>query len=218
MAHHLESNTDVGLAPNRLLRAFLLSFVFVFQFAIQACVGGYVVRPVGTPVANATVLVIFQSYYGWPGYIVTLTTDAYGGYLYNWYADPNVPSTTEVLNSVTDDGVVIYLQPNGTQVGSVCEVTDDAVVKHIPSWHLNAGGTQYFTVVPDIVVSGRSVTTTNCDPYAYPGVDTDGDGLLDDIEPVFGTSIAEKDTDSDGLTDYAEVYGGVDPNSRRKSV
>ena len=191
----------------RRLKWFFLSLVFVFQFTAQACVGGYVVRPDGTPVANTTVLLIFQTYYGWPGYMVTLTTDAYGGYLYNWYADPSAPSIPEVVNSVSDDGVVVYVQPNGTQVGPVCEVSDSAVVKHIPSWQLNAGGTQYFTVVPDIVVSGRSVTTTNCDPYAHPGVDTDGDGLFDDVEPVFGTSVTEKDTDGDGLTDYAEVYG-----------
>lgn len=36
--------------------------------------------------------------------------------------------------------------------------------------------------------------------------DTDGDGLMNYLEDVFGTDQTEKDTDGDGLTDYEELY------------
>lgn len=38
------------------------------------------------------------------------------------------------------------------------------------------------------------------------GVDTDGDGLSDEIEGLLGSSITDKDTDKDGLSDYQELY------------
>ena len=37
-------------------------------------------------------------------------------------------------------------------------------------------------------------------------VDTDGDGIIDDVEQLLRTSIDNIDTDSDGLSDYDEVY------------
>ena len=44
-----------------------------------------------------------------------------------------------------------------------------------------------------------------------PGVDTDGDGLTDELEVfVVGTSPTDADTDDDGLIDYEVVYG-LDP-------
>ena len=48
-------------------------------------------------------------------------------------------------------------------------------------------------------------------PGPAPGVDTDGDGLSDEVEIfVLGTSPTDWDTDDDGLTDY-EVVFGLDP-------
>lgn len=43
----------------------------------------------------------------------------------------------------------------------------------------------------------------------YP--DTDGDGLTDQGETVYGTDPTLPDTDSDGLTDYEEVLAGMNP-------
>ncbi len=40
--------------------------------------------------------------------------------------------------------------------------------------------------------------------YAYPPVDTDGDGLIDGFEHVIGTNIYLQDSDGDGLSDTAE--------------
>ncbi|MBE6825190.1 MAG: VWA domain-containing protein [Ruminococcaceae bacterium] len=43
-------------------------------------------------------------------------------------------------------------------------------------------------------------------------IDTDQEGLLDDLEKVYGTDINKQDTDNDGLSDYLEVFSfGTDP-------
>ncbi len=48
-------------------------------------------------------------------------------------------------------------------------------------------------------------TATGCAP-----VDTDGDGLTDDLEEEFGTNINKTDTDGDGLSDMEEYELGTD--------
>jgi len=40
--------------------------------------------------------------------------------------------------------------------------------------------------------------------YAYPAIDTDGDGLIDGFEYVIGTRLDLVDSDGDGLSDSAE--------------
>jgi serine protease len=40
--------------------------------------------------------------------------------------------------------------------------------------------------------------------YAYPAIDSDGDGLVDGFEYVVGTSPGMPDSDGDGLSDFAE--------------
>lgn len=52
-------------------------------------------------------------------------------------------------------------------------------------------------------------------PVVVPPRDTDGDGLTDDQEQMFGTDPASKDTDGDGLDDRAEVQVyGTNPLNR----
>ncbi len=46
---------------------------------------------------------------------------------------------------------------------------------------------------------------------ASEGVDTDGDGLPDEVELTIGTSVNSADTDGDGLDDYLEVRQGLNP-------
>lgn len=41
--------------------------------------------------------------------------------------------------------------------------------------------------------------------------DTDGEGLTDTMELIFGTDANKPDTDGDGLSDYEEVMAGLDP-------
>lgn len=45
-----------------------------------------------------------------------------------------------------------------------------------------------------------------------PLADSDSDGLFDDEEVLFSTSITKADTDGDGYTDLAELLSGYDPS------
>ncbi|MFO7974225.1 MAG: hypothetical protein R6V12_06295 [Candidatus Hydrogenedentota bacterium] len=47
-------------------------------------------------------------------------------------------------------------------------------------------------------------------PAAY--VDSDGDGLSDEVEAALGTDPLNFDTDGDGIPDGWEVWNGLDPN------
>ncbi len=47
-----------------------------------------------------------------------------------------------------------------------------------------------------------------------PGIDTDGDGLDDEMESMLGTNPRKQDTDGDGVKDGTEVKRGEDPTSR----
>src|SRR5262249_14078913 len=43
--------------------------------------------------------------------------------------------------------------------------------------------------------------------------DSDSDGLPDDIENAIGTSVNRRDTDGDGIDDFAEIEQGLEPRS-----
>jgi len=45
------------------------------------------------------------------------------------------------------------------------------------------------------------------------GVDSDGDGLSDQIEDALGTDPSDTDSDNDGIDDKTEILSGYDPNS-----
>jgi hypothetical protein len=46
---------------------------------------------------------------------------------------------------------------------------------------------------------------------AYAGIDTDGDGLPDNLETAIGTSATSTDTDGDSYSDRAEIISGFNP-------
>lgn len=82
-------------------------------------------------------------------------------------------------------------------------ITEDFLVKYIKVIQETANGT--------IESSVFAVANTD-DGYACVWPDTDGDGLPDYIEEIYGTDPENPDTDGDGLTDYEEVYSiGTNP-------
>ena len=54
--------------------------------------------------------------------------------------------------------------------------------------------------------------------FFQAGVDTDGDGLVDYWESIWGTNPNSTDTDGDGANDYVEVVQGRNPNDVNGAV
>jgi hypothetical protein len=65
---------------------------------------------------------------------------------------------------------------------------------------------------PDYIVSTSSAGAPEIDI----NIDTDGDGLSDKLENIYGTDINKKDTDGDGYSDGQEVYSGYNPKGPGK--
>ena len=71
--------------------------------------------------------------------------------------------------------------------------------------------------------AGTNTTTTvsfNDRPLLFfqAGIDTDGDGLTDYWEAIWGTDQNSTDTDGDGVNDYVEVIQGRNPNDVNGAV
>ena len=76
------------------------------------------------------------------------------------------------------------------------------------------------SITPDISVTPTNTATTTPSPTAMPTgfpddidyyTDTDEDRLPDDLEDYYGTDKNKKDTDSDGVNDYYELFLETDP-------
>ena len=67
----------------------------------------------------------------------------------------------------------------------------------------------------DVANANASILTNN-ESAAF--LDSDDDGLLDDLEDLYGTDTNAKDTDGDGFDDGTEVKNGFDPRVGSGSV
>ncbi len=92
------------------------------------------------------------------------------------------------------------------------------------SGQIGSGGTFQFTpttagtvvVTADVVdaLGYDARRTVNVQVIVDPGtIDTDGDGLLDAQEILFGSNPNDPDSDDDGANDFAEFNAGTNPNS-----
>jgi hypothetical protein len=69
---------------------------------------------------------------------------------------------------------------------------------------------------PGTVEFSPIVAATTTKPAAILAADTDGDGLTDPEEAVFGTDPAKRDSDGDGFEDLAEIKNGYNPAGQGK--
>lgn len=60
-----------------------------------------------------------------------------------------------------------------------------------------------FSCTPDLLIKDGILTTTELQPAAS---DTDGDGLINDLEILIGTDVNNPDTDNDGILDGIEDF------------
>ncbi len=61
----------------------------------------------------------------------------------------------------------------------------------------------FFSCSPDSLIDGDILTTTELQPTV---LDTDGDGLIDELEIILGTDVNNPDTDNDGIFDGIEDF------------
>lgn len=96
-------------------------------------------------------------------------------------------------------GAATYYAPNLTLAdngaGYIVSISRDAPVANIDVYNLPPAPTPIPTIAPTVTVAA----------------DTDGDGLLDVDEAVYGTDPTIADSDADGVLDGAEVVAGTDP-------
>jgi hypothetical protein len=74
------------------------------------------------------------------------------------------------------------------------------------------GDDERFKAMVDIYnILGDPALNLRLKKGAEPPPDTDGDGLSDDEETLFGTDPAKADSDMDGFSDLLEIISGTDP-------
>ena len=91
-------------------------------------------------------------------------------------------------------------------------------------WQAKKPAKKYWKKCPKGKYKGKKKVRVICYKYgkyssvktvqtSSEGQDTDGEGLIDSDEKLYGTSVTNPDTDGDTISDYAEVVLGMDPLS-----
>lgn len=88
------------------------------------------------------------------------------------------------------------IPPGAEKLWRKCKTADDDCAVFLESQRATFEGMGYTATVPAGFPQHIG--------YAYPNVDTDGDGLIDGMEYVIGTSHLHTDTDGDGSPDATE--------------
>ncbi len=116
--------------------------------------------------------------------------------------------STDPFDNDTDDDWLVDGWENETQIGEwfigtnpIDNDTDDDNL---------IDGLEYFGWSVSIYINNTEIINTySSDPFV---LDTDNDGVLDDVEYEYGTNPRDSDTDNDYLSDYKEIYvTGTDP-------
>ena len=149
------------------------------------------------------------------------------GTAYSLSEDTNGNNIADYLEDIYGEDIPVEPQVTPTPTGDVTPTEIVTTVPtEIPSISSSVAPTEIPTVSPSVTptevpsVSPTVTPTPEITPVGTPTpaetvdyIDTDGDGLPDSYEAVYGTDINASDTDDDGISDYIEVVWGLDPLS-----
>lgn len=120
----------------------------------------------------------------------------------------------EWYTNYTNSDYELMISDDNVSYSSVATVTGATTYQYLITEDFE---TRYFKVslttnYGEKVESVPFVVTKSENGYIVDFLDSDGDGLADFIELMYGTDVNKADTDEDGLTDYQEIYlTGTDP-------
>jgi hypothetical protein len=133
-------------------------------------------------------LKVYRPIAGIPGWLTGIVMNFSGQMIRNAVIKSSVSNGTAITNSM---GYYEISLPSGT-------------------YTITSGASGYEQKsATGVVISAQGKTTQNF--VLYRLIDTDDDGLLDDIEALLGTDPYDADTDDDGMPDGWEVDYGLNP-------
>lgn len=120
----------------------------------------------------------------------------------------------EWYTNYTNSDYEVLISDDNVSYSSVATVTGATTYQYLITEDFE---TRYFKIslttnYGEKVESVPFVVTKSENGYIVDFLDSDGDGLADFIELMYGTDVNKADTDEDDLTDYQEIYlTGTDP-------
>ena len=136
--------------------------------------------------------------------IALVILGAAAGYYFFIYTNDDSSENTNLVVATSNDNQNV----NNITANSNSTQNDNSDINAISNTNLVKNiNTNVTTNVNHTLNS--NITTTN--QISITGLDTDGDGLEDEEESLYGTSIDNIDTDGDGYDDFTEIKGYYNP-------
>lgn len=146
--------------------------------------------------------------------VIVLAVVVIGGGAFILYQRMNT-STDEIANQSPENlNTSLVVNSNTNQIVNQ-QTNSPANTNRLTTANTNSGTNGVFNLnTANVNVFQNTNTTSNSNVSTITrSEDTDGDGLTNVEESLYGTSITVADTDGDGYADGQEVLAGYDPNS-----
>ena len=129
-------------------------------------------------------------------------------YAFGEYSGETNSIDIEWYTNYTNSDYEVLISDDNISYSSVATITDATTYHYLITDEFE---TRYFKIslttnYGEKIESIPFVATKSENGYIVDFLDSDGDGLADFIELMYGTDINKSDTDEDDLTDYQEIY------------
>ena len=141
-----------------------------------------------------------------------------GGGIFYWYFFIKTPAADKAaVNPVNSESQVPTGKENSENLAATSSVSlATSSLNNLVDASSTIDNANNLDQQPDIAEISPAIIATSTNSTAILAADTDGDGLTDPEEIVFGTDPAKRDTDGDGFEDLVEVKKGYNPAGQGK--